>query len=125
MATATRRIHYLDRYLDTDFFHLYMRDLNRGLEIRLSTTKGKASYGVANVSSVSRLAAVEFANYQLIECMPADLHDRNLRVDDFVFFLGPSAKDAGTQPTNFSPADDSPMGHAVLDAIMARGCVVR
>ena len=42
-----------------------------------------------------------------------------------MFFLGTSIKDAGTQPTNFSPADISPTGHGVLDAIMAKGSVVR
>ena len=70
---------------------------------------------------VSRLAAREFGNYHLIECLPADLHDRNLRIDDTVFFLGTSIKDAGTQPTNFSPADSTAAGHATLDGIMAKG----
>jgi hypothetical protein len=124
IGTAKRRIHYFDRYLDTDFFHLYLRDLNRGLEVRLVTTKGNASFGVINVLSVSGLVAGEFTNYHLIECLPADLHDRNLRIDDTVFLLGPSIKDAGTQPTNFSPADSTAAGHAVLDGIMGRGTVI-
>jgi hypothetical protein len=124
IGTAKRRIHYFDRYLDTDFFHLFMRDLSRTLEIRLVTTRGNAKYGVANVSAVSKRVAVEFTNYQLIECVPGDLHDRNLRVDDTVLFLGPSIKDAGTQPTNFSPADSSAAGHAVLDGIMGKGTVI-
>jgi len=124
IGTAKRRVHYFDRYLDTEFFHLYLRDLNRGLEVRLVTTKGNASFGVTNVLSVSRLAAGEFANYQLIECLAADLHDRNLRIDEMVFFLGTSIKDAGSQPTNFSPADSTAAGHAVLDGIMATGTVI-
>ena len=124
IGTAKRHVHYFDRYLDTEFFHLYLRDLNRGLEVRLVTTKGKTSFGVSNVLSVSPVAAGEFANYQLIECLPADLHDRNLRIDDTVFFLGTSIKDAGTQPTNFSPADSTAAGHAVLDGIMAKGTVI-
>ena len=124
IGTAKRRVHYFDRYLDTEFFHLYLRDLNRALEVRLVTTQGKSSFGVTNVSSISRLAAGEFTNYQLIECLPTDLHDRNLRIDDTVFFLGTSIKDAGTQPTNFSPADSTAAGHAVLDGIMAKGTVI-
>jgi hypothetical protein len=124
IGTAKRRVHYFDRYLDTEFFHLYLRDLDRGLEVRLVTTKGKTSFGVTNVLPVSRLAAGEFANYQLIECLPADLHDRNLRIDDRVFFLGTSIKDAGTQPTNFSPGDSTTAGHAVLDGIMGKGTVI-
>ena len=82
------------------------------------------SFGVTNVLPVSRVAAGEFTNYQLIECLPADLHDRNLRVDDTVFFLGTSIKDAGTHPTNFSPADSTIAAHAVLDGIMAKGTVI-
>jgi hypothetical protein len=124
IGTAKTRIHYFDRYLDTEFFHLYMRDLSRALEVRLVTTKGKQSFGVANVLAVSRLAAGEFANYQLIECLPADLHDRNLRVDNNVFFLGTSIRDAGTCPTNFSPADSTAMAHAVLDGMIAKGTVI-
>ncbi len=124
ISTAKHRVHYFDRYLDTDFFHLYLRDFSRTLEVRLVTTKGKASFGVTNVLPLSRVAAGEFTNYQLIECLPADLHDRNLRVDDTVFFLGTSIKDAGTQPTNFSPADSTPTGHGVLDGIMIKGTMV-
>jgi len=86
ISTAKMRIHYFDRYLATDFFHLYMRDLSRSLEIRLVTTQGNPDYGVANVGAVSVLAAAEFGNYQLIQCHHADLHDRNIRVDDQVFF---------------------------------------
>jgi hypothetical protein len=75
-------------------------------------------------ASVGRTAAGEFTNYQLIECLPSDLHDRNLRIDDAVFFLGTSIKDAGTQPTNFSPADSTVAVHTVLDGIMTKGTVV-
>jgi len=57
---------------------------------------------------------IQFINYRLIECLPTDLHDRNLWIDDAVFFLGTSIKDAETQPTNFSPADSTAVGHAVL-----------
>ncbi|MEZ6039785.1 MAG: hypothetical protein R3C20_04720 [Planctomycetaceae bacterium] len=74
--TAKRCVHYFDRYLDSDFFHLYLRDLSRTLELRLVTTKGKATFGVANVLPLSRVAG-EFRNYQLIECQPCHLHDRN------------------------------------------------
>jgi hypothetical protein len=94
------------------------------VEVRLVTTKGNTNFGVTNVLSVSNLAAGEFNDYQLIECLPSDLHDRNLRVDDTVFFLGTSIKDAGTQPTNFSPADSSPSGQCVLDSIMTKGKVI-
>ena len=95
IGTAKRRVHYFDRYLNTDFFDVYMRNLGRSLEVRLVTTRGNAGYGVLNVQNVSRLAAGEFARYELIQCDTSYLHDRNLRIDDLIFFLGPSIKDAG------------------------------
>ena len=55
VMTAKRRVHYFDRYLDTEFFPLYMRDLSRSIEVRLVTTRGRANSGVVNVLAVSRL----------------------------------------------------------------------
>jgi hypothetical protein len=124
MNTAKQRIHYCDRYLDTDFFHLYLRGLSRSIQIRLVTTQGNANFGVNNVRAVSALAAAEFTDYQLIECQHTDLHDRNLRIDDQIFFLGPSINAAGTHPTNFSPTDSSPQAHAILDGMISDGSVI-
>lgn len=124
MGTAKHRIHYFDRYLAPDFYRLYMRDLNRSVEVRLVTTRGNANYGTTSVLAVSRLAAGEFKDYKLVECSPADMHDRNLRIDDRVFFLGPSINNAGTYPTNFSPADSTAHGHAVVNSIMAKGAEI-
>jgi hypothetical protein len=125
IGTAKKRVHLFDRYLDSDFYDLYMRSLPRSLEIRLVTTKGKPNFGVTNVLAVSRLAAGEFTDYQLIQCDAADMHDRNLRIDDLIFFLGPSVKDAGDHPTNFSVTDGSPSAHAVLDSVLTKGTIVK
>lgn len=124
IGTAKQRVHFFDRYLDADFYPLYLRELSRNIEVRLITTKGKLNFGVTNVLPVSKLAAGEFQNYQLIECLPADLHDRNLRIDGAIFHLGPSIKEAGTSPTNFTPADGSVNAHAILDSIIAKGVSV-
>ncbi|MDH3378859.1 MAG: hypothetical protein OEQ39_18185 [Gammaproteobacteria bacterium] len=121
MGTAVRCIHYFDRYLDSDFFTLYLRDKDRSLEIRLVTTHGNANYGVVNVAAVSNLVAQEFNNYKLIQSQPSDMHDRNLRIDDNIFHLGASVSDAGQQPTNFTPADSGPSAHAILDDLIANG----
>lgn len=80
---------------------------------------------MTDVLPVARLAAGEFADFQLLEAQPANLHDRHLRIDDTVFFLGTSIKDAGTQPTTFSPTDSSASGHAILDSIIAAGTQVK
>jgi hypothetical protein len=124
IGRATRRIHYFDRYLDSDFFPLYLRGVDRSLEIRLVTTHGNSNYGIVNVSSVSNLAAQEFTDFQLIECNPTELHDRNLRIDDDIFHLGPSMTQAGNKPTNFVPADSTPQAHKILDTILFKGRVV-
>jgi hypothetical protein len=70
VRTAKRRLHYFDRYLDSDFFALYLRDLDRAVEVRLVTTAGTNHYGVTNVAAVSTLAAKEFSDYQLVELRP-------------------------------------------------------
>jgi hypothetical protein len=119
--TAKRRIHYFDRYVTSDFFPLYLREIPRTLQVRLVATLGNANFGVTNDRSISALAAGEFSDYQLIECHHTDLHDRNLRIDNRLFFLGPSMNAAGTHPTNFAPTDSSPAAHTVLDAIIAKG----
>jgi hypothetical protein len=122
--TAKVRMHYFDRYLTWSFFPLYLRELNRSLEVVLVTTRGNGQYGVTNVHAQSQLAAREFTNYRLVECPPTALHDRNLRVDNLVFNLGPSLNAAGTAPTNFNPADSTPNGLSILDGIIAGGTVV-
>lgn len=122
MLRAKRCVHYFDRYLRPDFFPLYLRPLSRSLSIRLITTAGRPNdYGVVMVEPLARLAAQEFADLQLLQCEVAHLHDRNLRVDDQVFYLGPSIDDAGRHPTNFGPSDSTAAGHAVIDSIMSRG----
>lgn len=121
---ARKRLDYFDRYLDPDFFPLYLRQLDRSVAVRLITTQGNAQFGVSSVHAVAQLAAQEFVSFQLIQCSPHDLHDRNLRVDDQVFHLGTSTSSAGRHPTNFTPGDSSANGHQVLDKIIATGTVV-
>jgi hypothetical protein len=122
VSMARNRLHYFDRYLKPEFFDLYLRNVDRDLEIKLVTTAGKGNYGVQGVLAISELARQEFSNYQLIQVAPADMHDRNLRIDDQVFTLGTSAADAGKQPTHFGPVDAS--GHTVLDGLLAKGTVI-
>jgi len=124
ISGAQRRIDYFDRYLDPDLFPLYLRKLRRNVAAKLITTRGNAQYGVVAVQALARLAAQEFSAFSLVECTPADLHDRNVRVDDVVFHLGPSTNAVGRYPTNFTPGDSTSHGHQVLDDIIAAGTVV-
>jgi hypothetical protein len=120
LASVKRRLHYFDRYLKPDFFSLFLALVENNVSIRLVTTAG----GIAAVTSVSNLARLQFSDYQLIEVAPADLHDRNLRVDDHIFSLGPGVDRAGMALTNFGPADSSPKAHAEFDRLITSGRVV-
>ena len=121
---ARQRLHYFDRYLKPEFYKLFLDVLDNRVSIRLVTTAGDARYGVAAVSAVSRLAQTQFADYALVEVDPSVLHDRNLRVDDQIFTLGPGVDRAGMALTNFGPTDCSEDAHNELDQIIASGRVV-
>jgi len=121
IRTAQNRIHYFDRYLRPDFFPLYLRTINRNIQVRLVTTRGGKNFGVQSVQSVAELAEKEFADFQLFEVTKDDLHGRHLRVDNQNFSIGSSAKDAGKQPTNFDPSDSTDEAHKILDDIIASG----
>jgi hypothetical protein len=122
-----QRFHYFDRYLNVDFFSLYLRNLDRSVSIRLVTTegrKGKNGFGVNEIIDVSDLCRREFDDYKLIQLDPTDFHDRNLRIDEQIFTLGPGTTKAGTMPTNFGPADSSPQAIKILDDLIAKGKVI-
>lgn len=120
IATVKARFHYFDRYLKPPFFELFLEAVPRSVEVRLVTT----AMGIKAVHAISDLVRVEFADYQLIQTDPAHFHDRNLRVDDQVFSLGPGVDQAGMSLTNFGPAENSLQAHAQLDRITTLGTVV-
>ncbi|MFK5948056.1 MAG: hypothetical protein QM500_04695, partial [Methylococcales bacterium] len=124
ISLVNERLHYFDRYLKLEFFETFLRNVDRSKEIRLITTAGKNDFGVKGVLSVSELARNEFQNYQLIEVSHKDIHDRNLRVDDSVFTLGPGLDRAGMCLTNFGPSDSSITALKHLDEIIGNGNVI-
>lgn len=125
IALVKNRLHYFDRYLSEYFFHLFLKFLDRNISVCLITTSGDSSYGINNILHISDLAHQEFRNYQLIEVEPKILHDRNLRIDDQIFTLGPGLDRAGMALTNFGPSDSSAAAHLELDNIIAQGHIVR
>ena len=127
IANVRQHLHYFDRYLNLDFFSLYLRNLDRSTSIRLVTTKGnngKNGFGVDRINRVSDLCRQEFNDYKLIQLEQTDFHDRNLRIDEQIFTLGPGTNKAGTMPTNFGPADSSPQAIKILDDLIAKGKVI-
>jgi hypothetical protein len=121
IVPASTRLHYFDRYLKPDFFTLFLQPVGRNVSVRLVTTAGNSGYGVAAVLPYARLAGAEFKDLKLIEVQPKDLHDRNLRVDDRIFQLGPGVDRAGFALTNFGPADNSAAAHRAFDKIITKG----
>ncbi len=126
ISHAEGRIHYFDRYLKVAFYETFLRNVDRDIEIRLVTTPGKRNkdFGVIGVQAISELVRQEFTNYQLVEVSPHEIHDRNLRVDNLMFSLGPGIDRAGLALTNFGPADSSPRAHAQLDSIISSGTII-
>lgn len=124
LAVVNHRLDYFDRYLKPQFFELFLAPIGTTVAIRLVTTAGDSTYGVAAVRAVASLARQQFKDFQLVEVSPSALHDRNLRVDDQVFTLGPGVDRAGIALTNFGPADSSPAAHRELDRIITGGMVI-
>lgn len=124
MALVNERFHYFDRYLKPEFFETFLRSIDRSKEIRLVTTAGNSSYGANGVLAVSDMVRREFSNYRLIEVSHTEVHDRNLRVDDSVFTLGPGADRAGMCLSNFGPADSTNNALQHLDSIIRNGNVI-
>ena len=116
VQTARRRLHYFDRYLKPQFFPLFLAELDRGVVVRLVTT----ARSIPALKDVSALARQEFTDYQLLQASPDDLHDRNLRVDDHVFSLGPGVDRAGMALSNFGPSASDPAAHSSFDQLIAQ-----
>jgi hypothetical protein len=124
LAVVNERLHYFDSYLKPEFFDLFLRSVNRDLSVRLVTTTGTKDYGVQSVNAVSQLACKEFTDYQLIEVDASKVHDRNLRIDNRIFSLGPGVDRAGIALTNFGPSEDSQAAQVAFDKIIADGRIV-
>jgi hypothetical protein len=127
IKTAKNRVHYSDRYMRDDVFPLYLRDLDRNLEITLVTTRGNAGYGVIHLLPVATLAKAEFPNFHLIQVDQKDMHGRKLRIDDQVFLIDSGITPGGKPqpyPNEFAPADSTQAGHDALDDLIRNGTVV-
>jgi len=124
MALIENRLHYFDRYLKRDFFFLFLGEIDREISVRLITTEGNDDYGVNNIIHISKLVRQEFKDYQLIKVDPNILHDRNLRIDNGIFGLGPGTDRAGMALTNFGPSDNSEEAHREFDDVISKGIII-
>lgn len=125
MLNARKRLDYIDRYLNSDFFYLYLKNLDRSITIRLVTTEGNGKYsGVKNVKYISDLCRQEFKDYKLIQLDEKYFHDRYLRIDDMIFTIGTGVSKAGTYPTCLTIHDNSPQAHNEIDGLINNGIVI-
>ncbi len=119
IATTRKRLHYFDRYLNEDFFDLFLRHVNKDSEIILITTKNS----VDKLISIAQYAKTEYPELQMVQVSPSDMHDRNIRVDDNIFVLGNGIDSIGKRPMNFGISGNSAADHFELDTIIKSGTV--
>ena len=99
-SNASNRIEIFDPYVDATVFHRYLSDLQPDVDVKVITDetimlarKKKDEPIRDRVIAVSELLAHERPNHYWLLVVPS-LHDRHLRVDDVLFHLGGSMKDA-------------------------------
>jgi hypothetical protein len=100
-SNASKRIEIFDAYLDDSVFHRYLSDLQPDVDVKLITDEtimvpsaDKRNDLIRDrILAVSELLAQERSDHYWFLVVPS-LHDRHLRVNDDLFHLGGSLKDA-------------------------------
>lgn len=100
---AAQRLELFDPYLDSDTFHRYLPTIVDAVRVTIVTTGDimnlshtasvKDAIRRDRIVSVSELLALEFPDQYQFR-VSSEQHDRHIRVDDTIFHLGGSAKDA-------------------------------
>jgi len=125
VSTAAKQIVFVDRYVDENLFCRYFHEVSPQVSLCIGTWPranhgNKAAYD--SFLDASRLFAVERGNqlYRLVEI--GSFHDRMLRIDDQLYHLGGSAKDAGGKsPFTISKMEPTPANFQKLDALIGGG----
>lgn len=122
-AGARARLELFDPWADGDTLIRYLSEVSPTVTVRLLTTSkalrgGQGVQGM-RLSSISALLQVERGDlYALL--INETLHDRHLRVDDEVFHLGGSVKDAGRRsPYTITKMEVDASMAAELDKLVA------
>jgi hypothetical protein len=129
IRAAVRRVELLDPWLDSPTFDRYLPDIPTGIDIvvvtsadimdftnRKSSKRGEARRD--RIVAVSDLLAGQYpSNYRFL--VSGNIHDRHMRIDDAVYHLGGSLKDAATvDPYTISTMEENPGTAAVLDSMI-------
>ena len=122
-GSAQERLELFDPYADGHTIVRYLSEAAPSVAVRLVTSSkaigAKSAVHDSHLRSVADLFGQERGNlFSLL--VNQDLHDRHLRVDDAIYHLGGSVKDAGRRsPYTITQVNDSPTTSVALDQILA------
>jgi len=128
-SSATSRLDLFDPYLGPEAFHRYLSWCDESVSITVVTSEklmvpalsdSRAQNLRDRIIAVSELLAAERpATYRFL--VTAKQHDRHLRIDQSIFHLGGSIKDASkAAPYTLSALDATQSNHSFLDEIIAQ-----
>jgi hypothetical protein len=120
---AQRRVNLFDPWLDKEVYLRYFDDVDPAVRITVVTAE-RLMQDVNRrdrIVAVSELLAIERRDAYEFRVV-AGLHDRHLRIDDGIYHLGGSVRDAGRRdPYTISNLDPTAANHNSLDALIACG----
>ena len=130
ISIATKRVELFDPYLDNRTFERYLPDIAAGLHVAVITSadimvlpsqkpNSKPIMRRDRIVAVSEIMAAQHpSTYRFL--VSSNIHDRHMRIDDSVYHLGGSLKDAAmADPYTITTLQESPVTSGVLDAVIA------
>jgi hypothetical protein len=124
-ASAVSRLDLFDPYLDSDSFHRYLAEASGSAVVTVVTDVHTMEPTSGNTRGLQRRDRIIAVSTVLAEQRPDHyrllvvraLHDRHLRIDDRIYHLGGSVKDAGRSAAySVTEMDPTPAIHGSLDA---------
>ncbi len=95
LARRHRRLTWVDAYVDASLFYRYLRDVPSGAQVVVVTWR--KSSGFNSFLHISELYAGERGSEEYRLILNEAVHDRHLWLDDEVYHIGGSTKDAATK----------------------------
>jgi len=93
MDSTTSKLIIVDPYIDQSIFHRYLYRLQKNVNIKIATDRGKLTgRRLESFESVETLFKEEYPNYERVSL--EGLHDRYLITETSAYSLGGSIKDA-------------------------------
>jgi len=99
LISARKEVDIIDPFVDDSIFELYLYDVHPSVKIRLITTN---MYG--KFREVAKRFKIQKPSFEI--GISNEVHDRYLIIDDRVWVIGQSLKDAGMKPLYIIELDD-------------------